>query len=566
MAVFRQHTVSCACGEVFKVALADSINVKRSPSARDAILRGELHRSRCPRCKQLMAIEKPFYYTDLSRNDLFKVLPRGERHTWTRASRQLDAAASLVPEGLSRGSRRLRVVFGLDELREKLVAEDAGFDDRVVELLKVLVVYEHPVLIRRPRLRLTLESIGKRQLQFQALYEHDPKGFRIMFPRLLADGLARDQAKLEAWTKSAHRAPLFELPDHWVNIWRWSPQPSALERLRGFSQDIESGRSVDTTSDAFTQMLRGLPHGSHLPSWAKQDLRKLELFAKSRELPQLEAALFRIRFDIELENDWAENDDPNDIDTLWRLLKDLPDTDVEGNTKIHELVLDEGHSGGLYSFGSHDISIGSDELANQEGFEDVVRHEVGHSVHEMHESLVDQWLAEKFGWQKFSTQDADIDAWVGLMGDWGPLTASQKGDVRQALRTALGPGGRWDPGPTPMLSATHPWHGASFGPRLAFEQTGSHWYQNFRSWYRANGKAFFLNYWYETLIVVDESTLELIARMPDNYAAMSHFEFFAELYALFYDTDDPQRGAIPPEVQTWLATTFGAAETGAPTP
>ena len=31
----------------------------------------------------------------------------------------------------------------MDELREKLVAQDASFDDRVVELFKVLLVYSN---------------------------------------------------------------------------------------------------------------------------------------------------------------------------------------------------------------------------------------------------------------------------------------------------------------------------------------------------------------------------------------------------------------------------------------
>jgi hypothetical protein len=564
MAVFRQHTVTCACGRVFKVSLADSINVKRSPAAREAILRSELHRGTCPGCHERMTVEKPFYYTDLTRNALFKVLPRGERHTFKAASKRLDAVAKLVPNELTEGPRKLRVLFGMDELREKLVAEDAGFDDRVVELLKVLLIYEHPVLLRRPRLRLTLDSVSKTELRFLATYEHDKKGFRVAFPRKLAEELARDRKKLEAWTAGAHRAPLFDLPDHWVNTWRWSPQPTALERLRGFVQAIGDGDGVDTASPAFKQMLTGLPRGSHLPTWAKQDLRTLELYAKKKKLPEIEAALFRIRFDIELENDWAENDDPNDIDTLWRLLKDLPDTDVEGNTKIHELILLEGDGGGTYSSSSHDISIGSDELANRERFEDVVRHEVGHAVHELHEKLVNGWLTKEFGWQMLSTDDDDVDTWVGLMGGWGTLTASQQRDVRRALRTAIGGGSSWDPGPTPKLPAGHPWHGAAFGPRLAFEKTGGSWYQNFKTWHRAKGKAFFLNYWYETLMVVDEATLKLIAQMPDDYAAMSQYEFFAELYALFYDVDDKARKAIPDDIQSWFATSFGPAETGAP--
>jgi hypothetical protein len=46
---------------------------------------------------------------------------------------------------------------------------------------------------------------------------------------------------------------------------------------------------------------------------------------------------------------------------------------------------------------------------------------------------------------------------------------------------------------------------------------------------------------------------------------MSHFEFFAEVYALYYDLDDPQRPAIPADVAQWLDDHIGApAPAGAP--
>ena len=35
MAVFHPHTVKCICGQTLTVLLADSINVKRSPEARE---------------------------------------------------------------------------------------------------------------------------------------------------------------------------------------------------------------------------------------------------------------------------------------------------------------------------------------------------------------------------------------------------------------------------------------------------------------------------------------------------------------------------------------------------
>ena len=567
MAVFHPYRVRCSCGNPLTVELAETINAKRSPELRNRILRGELHRASCPVCKQQMTVEKPFYYTDFTRNAVFRVLPRGERHTWSTVSRQLDAASAMIPDSLGGEAKRtLRVVFGMDELREKLVAQDAGIDDRVLELTKALLVYEHPILLRRPRLRLVLDEVTDTEQVFNAAYEHDRKRFRLRMPRSLAGEDPSGARMLEEWNRRAHRTSLFDLTDHWVNMWRWSPQPSALDRLRAYAADITAGKPVDTTEAAFKQMLSALPRGSHLPSWAKQDLRTLFEHARSKNLGALEDQLFEIRFGIELEDDWAKNSDPGDIDTLWKLLKDLPDTNVEGNTKIHEILLDEGKGGGVYDPTTNDISIGSAELSHQERFEDVVRHEVGHAVQEMKDTLVGDWLTQRFGWRIFGISDADVDQWVGLMGGWGNLTAVQRRGVRDALRTALGPGSSWQPGPVPSLPPGHPWYGVTFGPRLAFEKTGPNWFQNFRTWHRAGGKAFFLNYWYRTFIAVDEATLDLVAKMPDAYASMSHYEFFAELYALYYDLDDPKRVNVPADVATWLDTNVGAPEIAAPMP
>jgi hypothetical protein len=564
MAVFHPHTVKCSCGNLLTVELADSLNVKRFPDARSRILRGELHRAACAACGKTMTVEKPFYYLDPDRGALFRVAPRQERHRWKEASTKLDAASSLVPDAITNGSRSLRVVFGMDELREKLLAQDAGLDDRVLELLKVMLIADHPILLRRARLRLVLDDLSDDGLSFVASYEHHPRRFQLVLPAAIVERVKNEPQMLERWVRSAHRHEnVFELPDHWVNIWRWSPQPTDLDRLRQFAGDLEAGKEIDVHSQPFRNMLTGLPHGSHLPAWAKQDLRTLYEYAKRKGIAALEDQLFEIRFGIELEDDWSTNSDRDDIDTLWMLLKDLPDSNVEGNTHIRELLLEVGEGGGWYDPSTNDIAIGSDELANLERFEDVVRHEVGHAVHENRSVLVDGWLWDEFGWRLFGVGDADVDAWVALMGGWGTLTSAEQRDVRHALKTALGPGSSWKPGPTPYLPPGHAWHRSNFGPRIAFEKTGSHWFRNFRNWYRANGNAFFLNYWYRTLVVVRESTLQLVERMPDDYAAMSPYEFFAELYAVRFDPDE-DLSAIPARVLDWIDTNIGAPEPGAP--
>lgn len=566
MSVFHPYTMKCTCGSSLSVNLADSINIKRSPESRDAILKGKLHRVTCPQCSRQMTTEKPFNYVDLSRNSFFKVLPRGERHRWKKESQALDTIVALVPETLGKpSSRELRVLFGMDELREKLVAQDAGIDDRVVELLKVLLVYEHPMLLQKARLRLILDQVTEEVFEFTAAYEHNHQQFRVELPRWIVTDLVEHTDQLQEWTQKAHpNGNLFKLEDHWVNMWRWSPQPSALEKLQGYAESIRDGQIIDVNQSEFQQMLDQIPRGNHLPSWAKRDLRTLFEFAKTHNFQSLQDKLFEIRFGIILEDDWSTNQDIDDIDTLWKLLRDLPDTNVEGNTKIREILLEEGEGGGWYSPSTYDIAIGSDELSNQERFEDVMRHEVGHAVHEMQSGLVNTWLESEFGWRIFGTSDIEIDQWVNLMGGWGTLTRSQIGEVRQYLRTALGRGGSWVPGPTPNPPARHPWYQSDFAPRLVFEKTGANWYQNFSTWHRVGSHAFFLNYWYQTFMVVDKSSLDLVAMMPSNYASMSHFEFFAELYALYYDLNDPQRPVINSSITQWFDKNIGTPTLGNP--
>ncbi|MNF28744.1 hypothetical protein D3C84_94330 [compost metagenome] len=567
MAVFHPRTIKCVCGNPITTQLAKSINVTRAPQLRERILAGEFHRTACPACSRKFTVETSFYYTDFERNTVFKVLPRGDRHTWRDASNEVDKASSYIPSKvMADADRTLRVVFGMDELREKLVAQDAGLDDRVLELLKVLLIYEHPVLVRRARLRLTLDQVTLTDFEFRANYEHSPQKFSILIPRAFTDHIEAAPDKLKAWVAAAHKTNIFELQnDHWVNIWRWSPQPGALDQLKSAAEDVRTGKRINVRSVGFKLMLARLPKGNHLPPWGKQDLRALFEYAKRENQQALQDTLFEIRFDIQLEDDWAQNDDPNDIDTLWKLLKDLPDTNVEGNTRIRELQLDNDKGGGWYSPDSNDIAIGELGLSDQESFEDTVRHEVGHAVYEQKHEVVDAWLTSEFGWREFKTTVEDVNEWVGLMGGWGILTTAEQRDVYNALTSyCIGKGSSWNPGPAPMLPTGHPWYTPGFGPRLAFEQTPSDWYEAYSTWYRANGKAFFLNYWYGTFMVVDELTLDLVAEMPQSYASMSPFEFFAELYALYFDLDDTKRSNLPTSVITWFDENIGTPEIDAP--
>jgi hypothetical protein len=553
MSIYHPTSVTCTCGHSFPAHVAHTLNVRRSPDLRERILRLQLHRVICPRCKQELTVERPMSYVDPDRNAIFFVQPRGKRVNHRRDSKRLAAATTHLPARLSPAKgRQARVIYGLDELREKLVAQDAGVDDRVVELLKALVLHEHPFLMRRSRLQLFLSGTTGGKLRFVAYHHNRNEGWEILMPRAIADDLAERENELRAWVRRAHREPLFDLPDSWVNIRRWTMRYRPLDALRSFAAAVRGGQKAALSGKDFERMMGRLPRGNQLPGWAKRDLQALFEHAKKLKNEKAQAKLLEVRFGVELEDEWALNERHNDIDTIWQLLASVPVTNVEGNTSLREIEVVR-ESGGAYFNGT--IEIGEDELGRREGFEDVLRHEVGHAVHEERDATVTPWLERRFGWRVFPGSEAGIDAWVKLMGGWGSVKGRARAEIVQALQTAAGPGELWGPGPAPRLPRDHAWRQDDFGPRLAYEKSGEDWYRRFRTWHRVGGRAFFVNFWYAAFMAVDEATLDdFVARMPDDYAAMSPGEFFAEIYTLYYDKDDPQRQVIArhADVAAWL--------------
>lgn len=561
MGVAKPYQLETRDGQLIEANLFDAMNVLRTPEKREEILKGQFHKVVAPDDTGELTIEKPFLYTDFDRNEVILVKPLSERYTWKKTSAELEQVIKQLPSNISPPETRFtRVVFGLGELREKLLAREAGIDDRAIELFKVLLAYEHPIILQQPRLNVHLDKIDEQSLTFIASYEHDKTAYKLSMLRQLADNLLDKPEELKQWVANSHQNNLFELEqnhDHWVNFRRWSPTETALNLLSDYAEQARNKQDIDPTSTDFQTMLKGLPSGNHMPSWAKQALRDLFVWAKDRGNGQLQDKLFELRFDKQLDDDWYLNDDPNDIDTMWKLLQKLPDTNIEGNTRLDGIDLYNSPGGGGWWNGSW-IGIGSGALRGQEGFENVMRHEVGHAVHskldQAKNNLVTNYLKEQFGWQTFGLDDSGIDAWVNLMGGYGNITAQQQAEVRKYLRDSS----KQQPQP-PNVPSDHPWNASNFGPRLALEQTGDPLWDNYRQWYHANGLAFYRDYDYRLVTAVNESTFDLVEQMPSSYALRSATEFFAELYALFYNLADSRWGNIPQSVRDWLWDNIGSA-------
>lgn len=140
-------TLEVACGvceRVFVVPLHEAVHVDSHPELRDEVLAERLHRFPCPGCATTVTVEKMFPYTDFERGQWFLVLSPVElpyAEVWrdfaARAFHDSMAARADLAPGMTQ-----RVVFGLASLREKLIASDAGIDDRLLELIKMQLLRE----------------------------------------------------------------------------------------------------------------------------------------------------------------------------------------------------------------------------------------------------------------------------------------------------------------------------------------------------------------------------------------------------------------------------------------
>jgi len=151
MSITRRERVDCECGTPVEVMVADSLNAGRHPHLKQALLDRMLHVFRCSACDRAFVIEKDMMYFDFTRKQYFCMYPRHERAREQECSAHVkrayqswmvDSAPELVRE---HGKDFLvRVCFGYEELREKVVIDDAGLSDLVIEALKIDVMTADP--------------------------------------------------------------------------------------------------------------------------------------------------------------------------------------------------------------------------------------------------------------------------------------------------------------------------------------------------------------------------------------------------------------------------------------
>ncbi|MEQ1566540.1 MAG: CpXC domain-containing protein [Myxococcota bacterium] len=168
------------CGDRFPAQLFLNLHVTRSPESRHMILDGRFSMFDCPACGARIRAEPTMLYSDFEKWKWYGVFPRAAlRHRGALVERlnqgfrfNLEVAAPpMVREWAPRFTRR--AVFGLASLRDKLLCEDHGLDDRALEVLKWMVLRESAPRAIHPETDVHLHHVDGDQL---ALLIEPPPG------------------------------------------------------------------------------------------------------------------------------------------------------------------------------------------------------------------------------------------------------------------------------------------------------------------------------------------------------------------------------------------------------
>lgn len=145
MSILQTFVLDCDCGARVETECCLSINAERHPQLRAALLDRTLHQFQCGACGGSLAVEKKLAYVDLPRCEFYSVAPERDRGDERALAEDAVAAWQLafgsqapVSVGALFDLERfaVRLCFGLEELREKVVAREAGLDDLSLEIVK----------------------------------------------------------------------------------------------------------------------------------------------------------------------------------------------------------------------------------------------------------------------------------------------------------------------------------------------------------------------------------------------------------------------------------------------
>lgn len=125
MSKVHKQTIICpCCKKEYEVEVWDSINAQLNPKMKQTILDGSLYKTICPCCNTEINCIYDFLYHDMGKNYMISI-----KQDYSEVQKEFQKLDNY----------RFRIAENMNELVEKIKIFDHGFNDIIMETVKVMI-------------------------------------------------------------------------------------------------------------------------------------------------------------------------------------------------------------------------------------------------------------------------------------------------------------------------------------------------------------------------------------------------------------------------------------------
>ncbi|MGN1115645.1 MAG: CpXC domain-containing protein [Candidatus Ornithomonoglobus sp.] len=141
MSINLKQSVKCPkCEHMSDVTVWSSITVKDSPDLKKDLLAGKVNIFRCPNCEQAGLMPHPMLYSDEDKRLMITFSPTDDAVVKQQLFEKVQSSSKESGEIEKLEGYNLRFVSDYNELLEKILIFDNGFNDKAIEVIKLMIL------------------------------------------------------------------------------------------------------------------------------------------------------------------------------------------------------------------------------------------------------------------------------------------------------------------------------------------------------------------------------------------------------------------------------------------
>ena len=141
MSINLKQSVKCPkCAQMSEVTVWSSITVKDSADLKKDLLEGRVNIFRCPNCAQAGLMPHPMLYNDEDKRLMITFSPADDAVVKQQLFEKVQSASKESGELEKLEGYNLRFVSDYNELLEKILIFDNGFNDKAIEVIKLMIL------------------------------------------------------------------------------------------------------------------------------------------------------------------------------------------------------------------------------------------------------------------------------------------------------------------------------------------------------------------------------------------------------------------------------------------